>query len=45
MLKLVESKLNQEKETILSQQQTQNLLLSNLQSIQVYDLYHMLYQI
>lgn len=35
MLKLVESRLNQEKETILSQQQTQNVLLSNLQTIQV----------
>ncbi|XP_041791081.1 translocated promoter region b, nuclear basket protein [Chelmon rostratus] len=34
MLKLVESRLNQEKETILSQQQTQNLLLTNLQTIQ-----------
>uniref|UniRef100_A0A8C4IU94 Nucleoprotein TPR n=1 Tax=Dicentrarchus labrax TaxID=13489 RepID=A0A8C4IU94_DICLA len=34
MLKLVESRLNQEKETIQSQQQTQNLLLSNLQTIQ-----------
>lgn len=36
MLKLVESRLNQEKETILSQQQTQNVLLSNLQTIQVH---------
>lgn len=35
MLKLAESRLNQEKETILSQQQTQNVLLSNLQTIQV----------
>ncbi|KAM4548847.1 translocated promoter region b, nuclear basket protein isoform 3-T3 [Odontesthes bonariensis] len=34
MLRLVESKLNQERETILSQQQSQNLLLTNLQSIQ-----------
>ncbi|CAJ1060960.1 translocated promoter region b%2C nuclear basket protein isoform X7 [Xyrichtys novacula] len=34
MLKLVESRLNQEKETILSQQQSQNLLLTNLQTIQ-----------
>ncbi|XP_030582625.1 translocated promoter region b, nuclear basket protein [Archocentrus centrarchus] len=34
LLKLVESRLNQEKETILSQQQSQNLLLTNLQSIQ-----------
>ncbi|KAM9848441.1 translocated promoter region b, nuclear basket protein [Aulostomus maculatus] len=34
MLKLVESKLTQEKETILSQQQSQNLLLTNLQNIQ-----------
>ncbi|KAM7011947.1 translocated promoter region b, nuclear basket protein [Tautogolabrus adspersus] len=34
MLKLVESRLNQEKESILSQQQTQNLLLTNLQTIQ-----------
>lgn len=35
MLKLVESRLSQEKETILSQQQSQNLLLTNLQAIQV----------
>lgn len=35
MLKLVESRLNQEKETIVSQQQSQNLLLTNLQAIQV----------
>uniref|UniRef100_A0A3Q1FGC6 Nucleoprotein TPR n=1 Tax=Acanthochromis polyacanthus TaxID=80966 RepID=A0A3Q1FGC6_9TELE len=34
MLKLVESRLNQEKETMLSQQQSQNLLLTNLQAIQ-----------
>ncbi|XP_034557497.1 translocated promoter region b, nuclear basket protein isoform X3 [Notolabrus celidotus] len=34
MLKLEESRLNQEKESILSQQQTQNLLLTNLQTIQ-----------
>ncbi|KAI3368578.1 hypothetical protein L3Q82_025589, partial [Scortum barcoo] len=34
MLKLVESRLNQEKETILGQQQSQNLLLTNLQTIQ-----------
>ncbi|XP_035767448.1 translocated promoter region b, nuclear basket protein [Neolamprologus brichardi] len=34
MLKLVESRLNQEKETIVSQQQSQNLLLTNLQAIQ-----------
>uniref|UniRef100_A0A1A8U2U2 Nucleoprotein TPR n=1 Tax=Nothobranchius furzeri TaxID=105023 RepID=A0A1A8U2U2_NOTFU len=34
MLKLVESRLKQEKETILSQNQNQNLLLSNLQTIQ-----------
>ncbi|CAN9500306.1 unnamed protein product [Ophioblennius macclurei] len=34
MLKLVESRLNQEKETFLSQQQSQNLLLTNLQNIQ-----------
>ncbi|KAM4739914.1 translocated promoter region b, nuclear basket protein isoform 2-T2 [Anableps anableps] len=34
MLKLVESRLNQEKETIVSQQQSQNLLLTNLQTIQ-----------
>ncbi|KAL6108232.1 tpr [Pungitius sinensis] len=34
MLKLVESQLNQEKESILSQQQSQNLLLTNLQAIQ-----------
>lgn len=36
MLKLVESRLNQEKETILSQQQSQTVLLSNLQTIQVH---------
>lgn len=35
MLKLLESRLTQEKETILNQQQSQNLLLTNLQSIQV----------
>lgn len=35
MLKLVESRLTQEKETIQGQQQTQNLLLTNLQTIQV----------
>lgn len=35
MLRLVESRLSQEKETMVSQQQSQNLLLSNLQSIQV----------
>ncbi|XP_047443060.1 translocated promoter region b, nuclear basket protein [Mugil cephalus] len=34
MLKLVESRLSQEKESIQSQQQNQNLLLSNLQTIQ-----------
>uniref|UniRef100_A0A3B3ZHT3 Nucleoprotein TPR n=1 Tax=Periophthalmus magnuspinnatus TaxID=409849 RepID=A0A3B3ZHT3_9GOBI len=34
MLKLVESRLTNEKEAILSQQQNQNLLLTNLQSIQ-----------
>ncbi|XP_041646505.1 translocated promoter region b, nuclear basket protein [Cheilinus undulatus] len=34
MLKLVESRLSQEKETILGQQQTQNMLLTNLQTIQ-----------
>ncbi|XP_056131900.1 translocated promoter region b, nuclear basket protein [Lampris incognitus] len=34
MLKLVEAKLTQEKETILSQQRSQNLLLTNLQAIQ-----------
>ncbi|XP_014835812.1 PREDICTED: nucleoprotein TPR-like, partial [Poecilia mexicana] len=34
MLKLVESRLNQEKETFVSQQQNQNLLLTNLQTIQ-----------
>uniref|UniRef100_A0AAQ4RTB8 Nucleoprotein TPR n=1 Tax=Gasterosteus aculeatus aculeatus TaxID=481459 RepID=A0AAQ4RTB8_GASAC len=33
-LKLVESQLNLEKESILSQQQSQNLLLTNLQAIQ-----------
>lgn len=35
MLKLIESRLSQEKETVLSQQQSQNLLLTNLQAIQV----------
>lgn len=39
MLKMVECKLNQEKVTILSQQRTQNLLLTNLQTIQVYRIY------
>uniref|UniRef100_A0A672ZES4 Nucleoprotein TPR n=1 Tax=Sphaeramia orbicularis TaxID=375764 RepID=A0A672ZES4_9TELE len=34
MLKLVESRLNQEKDAISSQQQSQNLLLTNLQTIQ-----------
>ncbi|XP_039984449.1 translocated promoter region b, nuclear basket protein [Xiphias gladius] len=34
MLKLVESRLTQEKETTQSQQQSQNLLLANLQTIQ-----------
>ncbi|XP_075944416.1 translocated promoter region b, nuclear basket protein isoform X3 [Anarhichas minor] len=34
MLKLVESQLNQERESILSQQQSQHLLLTNLQAIQ-----------
>ncbi|KAK5623407.1 hypothetical protein CRENBAI_014854 [Crenichthys baileyi] len=34
LLKLVESRLNQEKETTMSQQQSQNLLLTNLQAIQ-----------
>uniref|UniRef100_A0A3B5LLP3 Nucleoprotein TPR n=1 Tax=Xiphophorus couchianus TaxID=32473 RepID=A0A3B5LLP3_9TELE len=34
MLKLVESRLNQEKETFVTQQQSQNLLLTNLQAIQ-----------
>ncbi|XP_077439569.1 translocated promoter region b, nuclear basket protein isoform X2 [Vanacampus margaritifer] len=34
MLKLVESRLNQEKDMILSQQQSQNLLMTNLQTIQ-----------
>ncbi|XP_057697331.1 translocated promoter region b, nuclear basket protein isoform X1 [Corythoichthys intestinalis] len=34
MLKLVESRLNQEKDMILSQQQSQNLLMTNLQAIQ-----------
>ncbi|KAK2835272.1 hypothetical protein Q5P01_015756 [Channa striata] len=34
MLKLVESRLNQEKETLQSQQQSQKLLLTNLQAIQ-----------
>lgn len=44
MLKLVESRLNQEKETILSQQQTQNVLLTNLQTIQVCAIYCLLFQ-
>uniref|UniRef100_A0A665W9I2 Nucleoprotein TPR n=1 Tax=Echeneis naucrates TaxID=173247 RepID=A0A665W9I2_ECHNA len=35
MLKLVESRLTQEKETIQSQQQCQTMLLTNLQTIQV----------
>lgn len=35
MLKLVESRLSQEKESILVQQKSQNLLLTNLKSIQV----------
>uniref|UniRef100_A0A667W9N6 Nucleoprotein TPR n=1 Tax=Myripristis murdjan TaxID=586833 RepID=A0A667W9N6_9TELE len=35
MLKLAESRLIQEKETILNQQHSQNLLLTNLQAIQV----------
>ncbi|XP_036437175.1 translocated promoter region b, nuclear basket protein isoform X2 [Colossoma macropomum] len=34
MLKVVESRLTQEKESILSQQRSQNLLLTNLKSIQ-----------
>uniref|UniRef100_A0AAR2INT3 Nucleoprotein TPR n=1 Tax=Pygocentrus nattereri TaxID=42514 RepID=A0AAR2INT3_PYGNA len=34
ILKVVESRLNQEKESILSQQRSQNLLLTNLKSIQ-----------
>uniref|UniRef100_A0A3B1KCG5 Nucleoprotein TPR n=1 Tax=Astyanax mexicanus TaxID=7994 RepID=A0A3B1KCG5_ASTMX len=34
MLKMVESRLSQEKESILSQQRSQNLLLTNLKSIQ-----------
>ncbi|KAL6486019.1 hypothetical protein MHYP_G00054110 [Metynnis hypsauchen] len=34
LLKVVESRLNQEKESILSQQRSQNLLLTNLKSIQ-----------
>ncbi|XP_034736261.1 translocated promoter region b, nuclear basket protein isoform X1 [Etheostoma cragini] len=34
MLKLVESRLNQEKESIMTQQQSQSLLLTNLQTIQ-----------
>uniref|UniRef100_A0A4W6CZ31 Nucleoprotein TPR n=1 Tax=Lates calcarifer TaxID=8187 RepID=A0A4W6CZ31_LATCA len=34
MLKLVESRLTQEKETVQSQQQSQTLLLTNLQTIQ-----------
>lgn len=35
MLKMVETRLSQEKESILAQQRNQNLLLSNLKSIQV----------
>ncbi|MGH0154837.1 UNVERIFIED_CONTAM: hypothetical protein FKN15_048281 [Acipenser sinensis] len=35
MLKMVESRLSQEKESILAEQRGQNLLLTNLQSIQV----------
>lgn len=35
MLKMVESRLSQEKESILDQQRSQNLLLTNLKSIQV----------
>ncbi|XP_077389339.1 translocated promoter region b, nuclear basket protein isoform X2 [Festucalex cinctus] len=34
MLKLVESRLSQEKDMILSQQQSQNVLMTNLQAIQ-----------
>lgn len=35
LLKMVESSLSQEKESILAQQRSQNLLLTNLKSIQV----------
>lgn len=35
MLKQAESRLNQEKESILAEQRGQNLLLANLKSIQV----------
>lgn len=35
MLKMVESRLTQEKESILTEQRGQNLLLTNLKSIQV----------
>lgn len=35
MLKLVESRLTQEKDMIVSQQQSQKLLMTNLQAIQV----------
>lgn len=35
MLKLVESRLNQEKESLQSQQQSQNMLMTNLHAIQV----------
>lgn len=35
ILKQVESRLNQEKESILAEQRGQNLLLANLKSIQV----------
>ena len=35
LLKLVESKLTQEKESVVGQQRSQNHLLTNLQAIQV----------
>lgn len=35
MLRMVETRLSQEKESILTQQRSQNLLLTNLKSIQV----------
>lgn len=44
MLKLVESRLSQEKDNILSQQQTQNVLLTNLQTIQVQEFIYDFFQ-
>ena len=38
MLKSVETRLLQEKESVMREKQTQNLLLANLQAIQVYPL-------